>query len=307
MNSRLQALRSFDYQFLLNRLVRKQTITYMVLGIKIGSWSTIVICVAFTAYSIVANLLSSRTAALTIHNKIAELMLQISQAKPPGPPIDNTPEILRRALFGPVGKAAPPSAAPTPPPVPLSLSLIGTFVTTGEEPYAIIEDKKKANQDMFLIGQNLFGQAKLKAIFQDRVEIERNGGVEILKLDDIGGASESSGGGGVTSAGTDEFVVDEAELDKALENLPLLLTQARAVPYFKEGRAVGLRMFAIKTGSLYEKLGFKNGDILKTINGQSLGDISQALKLIETLKQERSIGVTLEREKQDHEFKYQIR
>jgi general secretion pathway protein C len=102
-------------------------------------------------------------------------------------------------------------------------------------------------------------------------------------------------------------VVEEAELDKGLENLPLLLTQARAVPYFKEGRSIGLRLFAIKNGSLYEKIGLKNGDILKSINGNSLGDISQALKLFEQLKQERSINLVLEREKQDREFKYTIR
>ena len=87
----------------------------------------------------------------------------------------------------------------------------------------------------------------------------------------------------------------------------MLLTQARAVPYFKDGRSIGLRLFAIKTGSLYEKLGLKNGDILKSINGNSLGDLSQAMKLFEQLKQERSISVMLERDKQDKEFRYQIR
>jgi general secretion pathway protein C len=121
-------------------------------------------------------------------------------------------------------------------------------------------------------------------------------------LDELGGGPSPS-----NAPDGDEFVVEEAELDKGLENLPLLLTQARAVPYFKDGRSIGLRLFAIKTGSLYEKVGLKNGDILKTINGNNLGDISQALKLFEQLKQERSISLVLEREKQDREFKYTIR
>jgi general secretion pathway protein C len=183
------------------------------------------------------------------------------------------------------------------------LTLIGTFISAGQEPYAIIEDKKKQTQDMFLLEQMVFGQARLKKIYQDRVEVERSGKIEVLKLDDFGGGD---GGAGVSSSG-DDFVVDEAELDKGLENLPMLLTQARAVPYFKDGRSIGLRLFAIKTGSLYEKIGLKNGDILKSINGNSLGDISQALKLFEQLKQERSISLVLERDKQDREFKYTIR
>jgi general secretion pathway protein C len=212
--------------------------------------------------------------------------------------------IQLRKPFGVLGRiAAPVAAAPTPPPSPLMLSLIGTFLTQGQEPYAIIEDKKKNEQEMFLIGDSVFSQATLKKIYLDRVEVERNGKLEVLRLDEIAG----NAGAGVISSGSDDFVIEEAELDKGLENLPLLLTQARAVPYFKDGRSIGLRLFAIKTGSLYEKVGLKNGDILKTINGNSLGDISQALKLFEQLKSERSIGLTLERDKQEREFKYTIR
>jgi general secretion pathway protein C len=151
----------------------------------------------------------------------------------------------------------------------------------------------------------VFGQAKLVAVYADRVEIDRSGTIEILKLDD----TETQGvqfKDGVATVGNDEFLVDEKELDKALENLPLLLTQARAVPYFEQGKAVGIRLFAIKTTSLFEKIGLQNGDVLRTINGNSLADLSEAMKLFERLKQERSISVTLTRNGAQKEFKYQI-
>ena len=151
--------------------------------------------------------------------------------------------IKERRPFGVLGKVvAPVSAAPPPPPSPLMLSLIGTFLTQGQEPYAIIEDKKKNDQEMFLIGDSVFKQATLKKIYLDRVEVERNGKLEVLRLDELGG----NAGAGIVSSGADDFVIEEAELDKGLENLPLLLTQARAVPYFKDGRSIGLRLFAIK-------------------------------------------------------------
>lgn len=207
--------------------------------------------------------------------------------------------------FGELGSltTAPPPTETVRKSSPLMLTLIGTFITSGQEPYAIIEDKKKKDQEMFLLGDSVFDQATLKQIYKDRVEIERDGGVETLFLDDsLGDTSDTSSG-----EDSDDFVIDEAEVDRGLENLPLLLTQARAVPYFKDGRSIGLRLFAIKTGSLYEKVGLRNGDILKTINGNSLGDISQALKLFEKLKEERSITLTLERAKQEREFRYTIR
>jgi len=188
----------------------------------------------------------------------------------------------------------------------LPLELIGTFISDGSQPYAIIENKKKNEQDAFNLGDMIFGEAKLVKVYSDRVEIERNGQIEILTLDDSAPVSIPVEGG-VATVGSNEFIVDEDELDKALENLPLLLQQARAVPYFRDGKADGLRLFAIKPDSLFAKVGLKNGDILKTINGKSMADPSQALKLFEELKDERSITVVLERNRIVSEFKYEIR
>ena len=190
----------------------------------------------------------------------------------------------------------------------LALLLIGTFITTGEGSHAIIEDDKKKTQDVFNIGDKIFGEAKLVAIYSDRVDIERNGKIEVLKLDLAPGKEgQSPNTTGISEVGSDEFVVDEGELNRAIENLPLVLTQARAVPYFKDGRSVGLRMFAIRSGSIFEKIGLKNGDILKSVNGQSLADLTQAVKLFGKLKEERSVNVVLERDRGDRDFKYQIR
>lgn len=188
----------------------------------------------------------------------------------------------------------------------LPLELIGTFVTDKENSFAIIENKKKNEQDSFAIGDAVFGEAQLVSIAQDRVEIQRNGQTETLLIDQVKTKGPTAEGG-FTNVGNDEYVVDEKELDAALENIPLLLSQARAIPYFKDGKSVGLRLFAIKPGSLFKKVGLENGDILKAINGQSLADPTQALKLFEQLKEERSITVALERNTQAREFKYQIR
>ena len=216
--------------------------------------------------------------------------------------------IASKPIFGKIGivpTAAPKLLQPTPKPKPNTVfNLIGTFLFDSQEPYAIIEEEKKKTQDIFLIGDTIFEEAKLLSIKSDQVEIERDGKIEVLLLDSAPDSSDSASG---TSGSQNDFVVDEAELDRALENLPLLLTQARAVPFFKEGRAVGLRLFAIKSGSLFEKIGLRNGDVLKSVNGNSLGDLSQAMQLFQKLKDERSISVVLERNLQEQEFRYQIR
>ncbi len=303
----LASIRDFDYQLLLNKLVRRQNLAYLVRAIRGLSALIMTIAIAILLYVGAQETLERRSQQIELEGRIQAVRSIVAER--PAASQDSVRDvslIAKKNVFGALGKIAKEAPVPTPPPqTPLSLTLIGTFLTKGQEPYAIIEDKKKQSQDVFSLNQSIFGQATLKQILEDHVQIERDGKREILKLDDLGNAAPS--GAGVSALGSDEFVVEEAELDKGLENLPLLLTQARAVPYFKEGRSIGLRLFAIKNGSLYEKIGLKNGDILKAINGNSLGDISQALKLFEQLKQERSINLVLEREKQDREFKYTIR
>jgi general secretion pathway protein C len=302
----LQGFKDLDFAQILHRLMRRQNIVLVTRGVRFLSLIIATLSLVWFLSVVIKDTLSRKGIESELEGRVGTILnTSTSNAQPTPEAEKNWNIIANTKVFGTLGGPQTPAAPSAPPPSPLSLTLIGTFVTDGQEPYAIIEDKKKQTQDMFLLGDSIFEQATLKKIYQDRVEIERLGKLEVLKLDDFGGG-DSPAGGGISSNG-DDFVVDEAELDKGLENLPLLLTQARAVPYFKDGRSIGLRLFAIKSGSLYEKIGLKNGDILKAINGNSLADITQALKLFEQLKQERSINLVLEREKQDREFKYTIR
>lgn len=300
----LDTLRDLDYNVVLGRLMRRQNIPIIVRAVQNLSSLLLLLSFVLLVIVLVPDTLRRLSMGSELSGRVTEITTKMSSAAPQAPNAAKEWDLLvSKQPFGALGRATVVTAAqPTPPPSPLMLALIGTFVTKGQEPYAIIEDKKKQNQDMFLIGQSIFEQATLKKIYEDRVEVDHNGRIEVLRLDEISGSGPPT-----SNPDSDDYVVDEAELDKGLENLPLLLTQARAVPYFKDGRAIGLRLFAIKTGSLYEKVGLRNGDILKTINGNNLGDISQALKLFEQLKQERSIQLLLERDKQDREFKYTIR
>ena len=216
-------------------------------------------------------------------------------------------DIVRLSIFGKLEQTKEPKT-PDKPVTKLQLELIGTFISPGSAPYAIIQEKNQ--QDAFRIDEEIFDKATLVEIYSDRVEIRHNGKIELLTLEDDAGKGASvdaKAQGGVVKVDENQYVVDEDELDKALDNLPVLLQQARAVPYFKDGKSVGLRLFAIKSGSLFQKLGFRNGDILKSINGNSLADPSQALKLFEDLKSERSISVVSERARKESEIKYEIR
>ncbi len=220
-------------------------------------------------------------------------------------PLSSFSSISASPIFGKIKNDAPVRTVA--PASPLKLRLVAVNALSNGGRMAILEDTAKQDQDVFELNENVFGQGTLVAILADSVRVEHGGRIDTIVLQD---AAPSSGGGGKTEAPSDnqtDFSVAEDELSAALANLPQLLSQARAVPYFRNGQSIGMRLFAIRSGSMYEKLGLKNGDIVLAVNENSLSDPAQALKLFEQLKNERSIDVKLERNSQTMNMHYTIR
>ena len=211
--------------------------------------------------------------------------------------------VANRNIFGSTANNEPVKSTPKPV-TPLKLRLVGTQVPSSGRPYAIVEDTKMKTQDVFELNEMIFEQAKLVAVEAESIQIERNGKIEMLLMED---GPRAPGSGISSNPDQTEFTVAESELSNALANLPRLLSQARAVPYFRDGKSIGMRLFAVRRGSLYEKLGLKNGDIVLSVNENSLNDPTQALKLFEELKTQRSINVELERGGQTSSLRYSIR
>ncbi len=211
--------------------------------------------------------------------------------------------ISRRNIFG-KNEQKKPTPAPVKNNKPQNLRLVGVYVKPGDSPFAIIEHTGKKEQDVFEINDIVYGSSTLRKVHSDKVILKQGSSTVILKLEEA--VSSDSASGISSNEDGSEFSVSEDELTKALSNLPRLLSQARAVPYFRNGKSIGMRLFAIRKGSMYEKLGLKNGDIIKEVNENSLSDPSQALKLFNQLKDEKSISVVLERAGADKNLSYSI-
>jgi type II secretory pathway component PulC len=64
-----------------------------------------------------------------------------------------------------------------------------------------------------------------------------------------------------------------------LENLPVLMSQARAEIYFREGKAEGFQLSQIQKNSILNSVGFKEGDVIQSVNGQGVRSLQDALAL----------------------------
>ena len=98
---------------------------------------------------------------------------------------------------------------------------------------------------------------------------------------------------------------ERAYVDEQLANFSQLLNDARVVPTEKDGTPLFMFKF-IRKGSIYEKLGLKNEDIILAINGFTVDSVPKALKLFETLQSEREITLKIERGGQATDFQYYI-
>ena len=109
----------------------------------------------------------------------------------------------------------------------------------------------------------------------------------------------------VVQQGNDFFLRSE-ELDQELNNFTKLLNQARVVPHTKDGKFVGYQIRAIDKGSLYEKLGLKNGDIIREINGDPIDSPEKAMNLFKVLRNEKEFMLNLDRGGNDTHLNYHI-
>ena len=208
----------------------------------------------------------------------------------------------------------------------LPIKLIATVsVGDGQNPYssAVIESGRKAevytskSPVMFATG------VKIVRILAKRVEFTNKGRLEFVELEDfvkmkkmgrrdrartdIAKKVQRTRESKVTEVvqDGDVYQIPRAEIDKALGNINKLYTQIRAVPNFKEGRANGFKLLSVKRGSIFDKLGLRRGDILKTINGTTL-DIQSGLQTFNKLKNEAKFELEIERRGEERALKYEI-
>ncbi|SRR5579884_1807886 len=208
------------------------------------------------------------------------------------------------------------------PKTPLNQTLLGTMVGSEEESYAVIEDAKTHEQLLYRIGDPIGEDGKIVKISRNKVMVRRGADTETLEVtlfpEDKAAAPRATPaalpptppptpGSNIRAVGKNRWVVDRHEIDNAVDNLPQLLTKARVVPNFTDGKPDGFRIFAITDDSLYAKIGLQNGDVLHQINGIEVKDPQNFMKVFEQLKDENAITVDLVRNNQKETFSYEIR
>lgn len=164
---------------------------------------------------------------------------------------------------------------------------------------------------------------KMVQVKPNRIEFTNNGRLEYAELLDETGdtifgppkpfetaaastAPQAKPSETVGKVGENKFVIDQAELDNAIQNLDKLYTEIRAVPNFQDGKVMGMKIYSVKPGSVFAKLGLKRGDVLQRINGIDL-DVRKGFEIFSQLKDQKNLSLDLIRGGANQTVDYEIR
>lgn len=100
---------------------------------------------------------------------------------------------------------------------------------------------------------------------------------------------------GVRSRGAHHVALKRDLLDKVLARPRRMARAVRIVPSIKDGKPYGFKLYAIRPGSLFAALGFKNGDTLTAINGNDLSSPDKALEVYAKVRGAKRLEVAVTR------------
>lgn len=123
---------------------------------------------------------------------------------------------------------------------------------------------------------------------------------------DANACSRAWAEGGVYRAAYGVTYVTRATVDQALEDQAQLMRAARIVHEQIDGRTVGIRLFGIRPGSFMDRLGFQNGDSLRTIDGYEVALPERALEAYAMLRTADDYHVAVVRLGARHMLIYRI-
>ncbi len=215
----------------------------------------------------------------------------------------------------------------------LNLKLLGAMVA--KQPHysmALVKNEDSSETLVASVGDYLMDNVELVEIRRDRIILRRQGQMEFVRMDkSITGnptatpastvrRSPSSSArrpqrskpapppkDAIRKKGDGSFEVERSAIEKRIENRRELATQGRVVPNFKNGQRQGLKLVGITPNSVYTELGIQSGDVLHSVNGKQIKSSHQAMDFFESMKNDKTVKVQIERRGQKKNLEYNIR
>lgn len=211
------------------------------------------------------------------------------------PPIDIA-EIASQHLFGAAPEAS--GSASGAPRTDLALVLTGTIAAARPQNGLAILGANPAAVKVYAVGDNVPGGARLHAVYDDRVLLDRGGRLESLML-----LRDSPGGEPNLGPATAPVQAVVARVRRLMDEDPAALENIlRPQPVFAGGKLRGYRVYPGRNTRAFAILGLRPGDLVTAINDTPLDDPSRSEEIFRTLGSSSEARVTVERNGQQQDL-----
>ncbi len=249
---------------------------------------------------------------------------EISKARPAPtrgyrkPPLSHYRAITERNIFGSLERASEeikPSEYENLEPTTLKLALVGTVAGSNKDAAAFIEETDKRRQELYRVGDKV-KNATLKAILEGKVVLSVDGKDEILTMQEPS-SSRSSSSSPVRQSSTLTRAVSpqsrrtsvtrtirRSDIAESLEDVGSLMSQARIVP---TPSGDGFAVSNIKSGSLFAKMGLRNGDIVQGVDNKPITGTDDVVSFYEGLESASNITLDIVRNGRELSLPFRIR
>jgi general secretion pathway protein C len=218
------------------------------------------------------------------------------------------------------------------------MRVIGTVVIPGDlerSLAAIVGTDKKAG--LHYGGTEVEG-SRIRAIESDAVVLQGKGGLCRLAMFQVAGAakkpvfrparktdvkktpntrkaptadrnaglSESEMAEGIDRVNDSNYNLSRSMLNKVLDNAGKIIGIAAVSPKIENGESIGMEIRGVRPDTLLTKIGIQNGDILESINGQSLSNPDAALGAYTTLRTADKFNLSVRRGGQSMIINYNL-
>jgi type II secretion system protein C len=224
--------------------------------------------------------------------------------------------IVQRNLFTGSERPLPPTSArrseildAMPSAEELGLRLIGVLAGSPAVSRAIIQNTQNNTTNLYKINE-VVASATIESIQRDAVVLRYQGQQLVLRQR----SGTGSKGSDVTTPKTEKPTATEPPRPQG--RVPPLSTQARYVeevfhnitiePCVKNNQTLGLKVSGLEKVPLAEMFGFKNGDIIQTINGQQLNNKQKAFQVLMKAKTQSRLDIQLLRNGKSKNLSFDI-
>jgi len=176
-------------------------------------------------------------------------------------------------------------------------------MVAGARSVAIILSRTTGKQKAYMVGDVIQYGVSVHSIGVSFVVVDNNGSLEKLLLHQRAVPSLKAIHAKTTipvavaqpAFSKKQRMITRSYIQEQKSNITKLLTQALVTPHYTDGDQDGFMINNIVNGSFYQKIGLKNSDVLRKVNGRVLTGVTQGVLMYRELSNANAIDLEIMR------------